>query len=372
MKPFYKGVLVGFLGSLVIEIILTAILFGALKNETARSAICEGTEEGSAAKSLCDYTEAKPDAKLPEGSLAKENSAASGQDLIDRLFPPKLNEVFKEKSYDFSDPVEPVIDSMDYPNDQPQRPSVPSIEYLLKNKIASRLFNKVSELKVTNANMPMADQAVSRKPVVMNLIFKDHLSPLNKTVCLAGSELFYHCTHQMLLLNLSDADCKSFVLPKTLSCCPKDYLVENCENLVKNDTVLMDYLSSPDYVQNFLFSSVFRDRTHSLYLKAYQILAESFNVNLEFPLFFSRYKGDAVGDGTLEYRRFLSDGTLFCYYYDANAYSGKAKASPCPPKTRSTKLDMSDMQNYKVREGNVIEFNPPTWKEYCKRSKTVC
>jgi len=285
--------------------------------------------------------------------------------MLDQLFG-------KQDSIDFSDSVEPILDNMDYPSDQPAEEKVPSIEVLLKSRIMSRLFGiSTTEMPSLN-NLEMKDQAVSQRPA---LFIKESLPlPPNKTLCPNGAELYYFCARQMLILDLTASKCEALELPDALSCCPvaTEFLFENCQRVVSNYTVLTNYLGSLDFVENFLFTGRFRDQTHSIYLKAYQLLSENFNINLEFPLFFSKYRGDAIGNGTLEYRRFLLDGTPFCYYYNKDSLSGKAKASPCPSKVKVARLDMSDMANYKVVKENIIEFNPPSWKEYCERNGTLC
>ena len=126
-----------------------------------------------------------------------------------------------------------------------------------------------------------------------------------------------------------------------------------------------------DFWSAHLLVKSLRDSIYEEALIAYRMLSVRFGVNLEFSLFMLNHEKDRVNGRTQEHRRFLSDGSLFCYQLGEKTTQGRAKVAPCPVGIRNLKLDLSKLEFYKLLGNNTAELALPSWKEYCPR-KDVC
>jgi len=341
-KKTCKAVAIGLTIFFLVDAVIAAAAVAYRRGAHAKS-VCAEAQEGSLTNSICSYT-------MDEEPKSKKQPSESGSAIW--RFPSKPDE-----KDDGPPPAQKSLlkksEESDYQDEEP---------------VSAVTYSSLAEILSVAKPLSLTYRVLARSGTSP--------TPANMTVCPYGGDRIYFCssflTNRQLYLSLN---CSDFgpLFRQGLRCCPFEthWLETECSNLKENPNSTLDFLNSDNYWNLYLQSSPYRNNVHNGYLKAYRMLSAVYNVNLEFPTFMANSDTDRLNKTTLEHRRFLPDGSLFCYYYDNQTGSGKAKSSPCPQKVRDIKLDLSQMEYYHQLGDNILELKLPSWKEYCAR-KDVC
>jgi len=194
-----------------------------------------------------------------------------------------------------------------------------------------------------------------------------------KTICPTGASLFYYCSiFSPKMGQFKELDCGNIVqtnpLKEGIHCCPFefDFVQTFCNTIKEDPNFMFSFLNSNKRFKLQWETEENRIQMYNDYLKAFQVLSKDHGVNLEFSVLLGQPTSDAGSPGTFEHRKFLNDGSVFCYYYDPSKNTGQAKSSPCPKEIADYKLNLNSPNFYNAvdPDRSVFKLKLPTWKEY--------
>ena len=405
-----QGCLMGALGLLAVETLITAILFGVIKTQPAQEYLCPRPSSGEQPGPWCSYIvseavaeKSAPSAATPSTvqsatssvSSKKSPSAQEIDNLVENILSstrgqallrlankevpdsPDLSpavELSNVASNDRATSGEPdavVAGGEDYQQDEAEASEQPSIGFLLRDKGFLRQFGRLST--GVDIEPEVENPRLQPRPVINEQTPADFV---NKTLCPLDGHLYYFCLKQLSYVDFSDLNCSNFesIVTESFNCCPvlKSHFQSNCSRIKEDPHELNRFMGSSAYVESFIGDREKRDVINTGYLKAFQLLASKHNVHLEFPLFMTKHGYELVNAETFEHRKFLSDGSVFCYFYNRKTYSGRAKAAACAEPIRLVQLNLTDINNYEKLSPNVYQLRLPSWKEYCVQKNVPC
>jgi len=404
-----QGCLIGAFGLLAIETLIAAILFGVIKTKPAKEYLCPVSSSGEPPGPLCSYI--APEAVAERATLSTTNPSTA-QPTVNSTFPRKLpsaqeidsivdsllassrgqaflrlankevadqdpspavelSNVLPSDRATSGRPDSVVAGGEDYQQDEAETSEQPSIGFLLRDQGFSRQFKRLS------TGLDMDPEVVT--PRLQPKPLSNEQTPadfVNKTLCPLDGHLYYFCLKQLSYVDFSDLNCSNFesIVTESFNCCPvlKSHFQSNCTRIKEDPHELTRFMGSSAYVESFIGDRDKRDVINTGYLKAFQLLATKHNVHLEFPVFMTKHGHELVNAETFEHRKFLSDGSVFCYFYNRKTYSGRAKAAACAEPIKLMQLNLTDINNYDKISPNVYQLKLPSWKEYCAQKNVPC
>ena len=405
-----QGCLMGALGLLAVETLITAILFGVIKTQPAQEYLCPRSSSGEQPGPWCSYIvseavaeKSAPSAATPSTvqsatssvSSKKSPSAQEIDNLVENILSStrgqallrlankevpdspdlspavELSNVASNDRTTSSEPDAVVAGGEDYQQDEAETSEQPSIGFLLRDKGFLRQFGRLST--GVDIEPEVENPRLQPRPVINEQTPADFV---NKTLCPLDGHLYYFCLKQLSYVDFSDLNCSNFesIVTESFNCCPvlKSHFQSNCSRIKEDPHELTRFMGSSAYVESFIGDREKRDVINTGYLKAFQLLASKHNVHLEFPLFMTKHGYELVNAETFEHRKFLSDGSVFCYFYNRKTYSGRAKAAACAEPIRLVQLNLTDINNYEKLSPNVYQLRLPSWKEYCVQKNVPC
>ena len=326
MRKGFKRIITGVVTYLLASGALALIIWGASKGRQARE-ICSTPQDGAILHTFCSFV---------------SPSATEGDDW-QPTFPtakPPPAPLVNKKGEELP-PVTPSPDVPDYVNDEPATKSPVSLQDLLSQSAAKNYFRQ--------------KRNPSQKPLKR---------PKGYLICPQGGDRYFHCASILMsrsfYSNLQCANPES--LKETLACCHDElnFLTSHCENVREDPTLMQEFMNSNKLWEAYFLSSGFRNDLQDEFL---QTLRQTNTVS--FSLFLTETGRDKIEGSPTEHRRFLSDGSLFCYSYDEANQKGRAKVIACPQGFRGQVLDLSDLKYYQKVGKFTLVLALPSWKEYC-------
>lgn len=329
MKKGCKRIITGVITYVIASGIVGLIIYGASKGRQAQE-ICATPQEGVALSTFCSFIS------------SDENKS---DDWVPPAFSAQPPEVKKREEPTPS--RRPTTETPDYQNDEPINASPVSLQDFLSQDSAKDFFSRKTMLKSVK-------------------------TPDAYFVCPRGGDRFYHCASILMKKSFySNLKCSDFnEVNHTLACCPEElkYISFRCNSIQKDPLIMQKYMNSGELWETYFLSQELRDALQDELL---QIL-KSQSTSKTFPsfsLFLTEFSRDAVPGTAREYRRFLQDGSLFCYSYDQSKGKGRANMVKCPKKFQGQLLDLSDLKYYRVVDKTTLMLTLPTWEEYCSSRK---
>lgn len=330
MRKGFKRIITGVVTYLLASGILALIIWGASKGRQARE-ICSTPQDGAILHTFCSFV---------------SPSASEGDDWL----PPSLTAnpppapLVNKKGEELS-PTTSSSEVPDYVNDEPATKPPVSLQDLLSQSAAKNYFRQRRN----------PSQKVLKRP-------KGYL------VCPQGGDRYFHCASILMsrsfYSNLQCANSES--LKETLACCHDElsFLTSRCKNVKEDPTLMQEFMNSNKLWESYFLSSDFRNDLQDEFLKT---LRQTNTIS--FSLFLTEISKDKVEGSPTEHRRFLSDGSLFCYTYDETNQKGRAKVAACPQSFQGQVLNLSDLKYYQKVGRSTLVLALPSWKEYCSSNQ---
>lgn len=329
MKKGCKRIITGVITYLIASGIVGLIIYGASKGRQAQE-ICATPQEGVALSTFCSFissNENKSDDWVPPAFSAQ---------------PPEVKR--KEES---TPSRRSTTETPDYQNDEPINVNPISLQDFLSQDSAKDFFSRKTMLKSVK-------------------------TPDAYFVCPRGGDRFYHCASILMKKSFySTLECSVLnEVNHTLACCPEElkFISSRCNPIKKDPLIMQKYMNSGELWETYFLSQELRDALQDELL----LILKSQSASKTFPsfsLFLTEFSRDAVPGTAREYRRFLQDGSLFCYSYDQSKGKGRATMVKCPKKFQGQLLDLSDLKYYRVVDKTTLMLTLPTWEEYCSSHK---